>query len=49
MKQVSVRSQIVSGVRHISQVDHNIGRIMFKTFVSGVRHISQVDHGQDKS
>ena len=34
----------VSGVRHISQVDHTENGDVFRIDVSGVRHISQVDH-----
>ena len=35
---------MVSGVRHISQVDHVILKVSVSEYVSGVRHISQVDH-----
>ena len=34
----------VSGVRHISQVDHVVKKALYSSPVSGVRHISQVDH-----
>ncbi len=34
----------VSGVRHISQVDHSLVKSLPGKPVSGVRHISQVDH-----